>query len=635
MISIVLFKPGETYALPGGLLNGKVMVLSSNGTSNFLDQTGATDNNGATYVGVSWSGGARNTLSYTVPSKSMNIKDVQMSSSGGYFFLRFYNSSNVLLKEYNTPSNGNGRFAVNINNVSRVEVRNQASNGMNIYEFDLFGEIDLSIPQNLKATVGTKAADLHWDALTDTDLAGYNVYVNGIKVNTSLVTTNMYHLPDLVQDVEYTAYVSAVYVNGDESQVSKTVKFTPYDDPIADVTLTVVPYVDRLVFNWNSDPQAVSYTLRDSVTGSVVWTGATGFLSYSFTGLEPNITKTVYVVAADKYGRTVSSQTVSGTTLEPPPPVDPVLSLVSTDYKSVTLKWTGIGLLYNILNTSGELQKTSAGTYATITDLQPDTQYSYYVVSTDIYGRKTQSNVLTVKTGPIPAAVAPSVKFLSVTSKSARAIWNSVGDSYKVYLNDAYVATTSSLYYQLNDLQPNTAYTVKIVSLDAFGREVPGSGTFTTSAAPPTPTPGNGSGGNGGGPGGGGSDPNWTPPPVADSGNPDLDKPTDTLVDGANGVKDNGMSLILMIITVLILMFGAMWLIKLFKKKTNMAKPSGKMTQSTSYRPKATSAKSKPALNLSQGSVRQSRSYTPNQNQNSRRKYYVEKTYPSRTRNQR
>lgn len=85
-------------------------------------------------------------------------------------------------------------------------------------------------PAGLTVTAGNKQALLSWDANPELDLSGYNVYVDGVKKNTSLITSESYTVTGLVNDQTYTFTVSAVDTSGNESTPSTGVTGTPESD---------------------------------------------------------------------------------------------------------------------------------------------------------------------------------------------------------------------------------------------------------------------------------------------------------------------------------------------------------------------------------------------------------------------
>lgn len=77
-----------------------------------------------------------------------------------------------------------------------------------------------AIPVNLVATGGSGAVYLAWDHVLDDDLLGYNIYLDGEKINGSLVKTNFYNVTNLEFGKEYIFQVSAVDRSGNESDKS-------------------------------------------------------------------------------------------------------------------------------------------------------------------------------------------------------------------------------------------------------------------------------------------------------------------------------------------------------------------------------------------------------------------------------
>ena len=87
-----------------------------------------------------------------------------------------------------------------------------------------------NVPTGLTATPGTGEVSLAWTANTDVtmiDGGGYNVYVNGAKNNTSLITGTSYTVTSLTSGSSYTFAITAVDTDGNESAQTATVSATP------------------------------------------------------------------------------------------------------------------------------------------------------------------------------------------------------------------------------------------------------------------------------------------------------------------------------------------------------------------------------------------------------------------------
>lgn len=82
-------------------------------------------------------------------------------------------------------------------------------------------------PEGLAVKQGSEALFLTWKNNTEKDLAGYNVYLDGKKVNSVLVDNPFFTLRDLNNDADYKVQVSAVDKSGNESTLSSVVVGKP------------------------------------------------------------------------------------------------------------------------------------------------------------------------------------------------------------------------------------------------------------------------------------------------------------------------------------------------------------------------------------------------------------------------
>ena len=90
---------------------------------------------------------------------------------------------------------------------------------------------DTTVPETPKyataADVTESTAAISWEeALDNVAVVGYNVYVNGEKVNDELITDTSYTVTGLTDNTEYTVTVTAVDAAGNESDASEAVTFT-------------------------------------------------------------------------------------------------------------------------------------------------------------------------------------------------------------------------------------------------------------------------------------------------------------------------------------------------------------------------------------------------------------------------
>lgn len=86
-------------------------------------------------------------------------------------------------------------------------------------------EFPPSVPAGFVTISGTRTIELSWDRVPDSDLAGYRVYRNGVKVADDL-QINSYSDKDVVVGMKYSYQVSAVDQAGNESGKSAAAEAT-------------------------------------------------------------------------------------------------------------------------------------------------------------------------------------------------------------------------------------------------------------------------------------------------------------------------------------------------------------------------------------------------------------------------
>lgn len=77
-------------------------------------------------------------------------------------------------------------------------------------------------PTSLSGTAGFYSVDLSWTDSTAADLAGFNVYKSGVKLNTSLIVGTSYTATELNPDTQYIFTVRSMDNTGNESENSNT-----------------------------------------------------------------------------------------------------------------------------------------------------------------------------------------------------------------------------------------------------------------------------------------------------------------------------------------------------------------------------------------------------------------------------
>jgi hypothetical protein len=93
-----------------------------------------------------------------------------------------------------------------------------------------FDTIAPAIPENLTfVSRGTHYLMVEWDPASDNnELAGYNVYANGYKVNSTPLEETQYKITGLTADTTHSIVVTAVDIMGNESEISNIITKRTY-----------------------------------------------------------------------------------------------------------------------------------------------------------------------------------------------------------------------------------------------------------------------------------------------------------------------------------------------------------------------------------------------------------------------
>ncbi|MGH0443558.1 fibronectin type III domain-containing protein [Bacillus pretiosus] len=83
------------------------------------------------------------------------------------------------------------------------------------------------VPSNVFAKPSNGALIASWDKVSDKDLAGYNVYVDGKKINSNLITSTNFVIKNLENSKKYKVQVQAVDRSGNASELSLAAFGTP------------------------------------------------------------------------------------------------------------------------------------------------------------------------------------------------------------------------------------------------------------------------------------------------------------------------------------------------------------------------------------------------------------------------
>ena len=203
----------------------------------------------------------------------------------------------------------------------------------------------ISLPTGLTATVNDAgpqipnvSVDLNWTGPSDRAFIGYNVYRNGVKLNTTPLTTSAYSDLGLSRNTTYSYRVSNVYDEGESAQTAAVV-----------VTTKGAGIFSGFVYDQlTSAPIAGARLHIEGTAGSYdVFTSATGaYTTAAYAG-----TYNIIVSAGGYTSQTRTSQILAHNgivtndfyLMEVPYPLEEVVAIEQSD-DQVLITWGGVGV---------------------------------------------------------------------------------------------------------------------------------------------------------------------------------------------------------------------------------------------------------------------------------------------------
>ena len=188
----------------------------------------------------------------------------------------------------------------------------KSSTCVNLDAISVIDSIPPVAPQNLSADAGVGTVVLNWDANTEGDLAGYNIYrsdLSGesyVKINSNLVSTNTYSDNELPGGTYYYV-VTAVDNDGNESVHSQEAEAFVMDivPPAVPTGLTAAVDNSKVTLSWNANTESdlmgyLVYRSTTSGTGYVLLNNTPiEVTNYVDTGVTNGVTYYYVVEAVD------------------------------------------------------------------------------------------------------------------------------------------------------------------------------------------------------------------------------------------------------------------------------------------------------------------------------------------------
>lgn len=150
-------------------------------------------------------------------------------ASSGNYVINFYSSTNALLRTFalNTASRVEGLTSQSgLTGVRYINI--YTSTSWTVNEFDIYGTVvKPPIPTGVSGVAGNTSVDLSWVSSSDPSIVGYNIYQDGVKVNSTPVVEPTYSISGLVTNQTYEFRLSSVDIDGLESSLSNAILLTP------------------------------------------------------------------------------------------------------------------------------------------------------------------------------------------------------------------------------------------------------------------------------------------------------------------------------------------------------------------------------------------------------------------------
>lgn len=208
--------------------------------------------------------------------------------------------------------------------------------------------------------------------------------------------------------------------------------------------------------------------------------------NYLITGLNPDNTYNFSVIAEDNFGNlSDQSNTLEVTTLaevdNTVPSTPENFSLSNLAQTSVYLSWGASndlsGIKEYVIYKNGEPMINTQNTVYSVTDLAPNTNYSFYITVIDNANNESEpTNELGITTlEPIKDITAPTklmAENISIRSLSLK--WEKSESNigileYNIYQNGSLIASTVNTTYYVSNLFPSTEYKFHVIARDNNG----------------------------------------------------------------------------------------------------------------------------------------------------------------------
>lgn len=499
--ALLLMVSVSVHAYPGGLLHGKPMV----GQQDNKLYSQMTDGDSSTYAIMNIFSGFNQGYTYNFV-QPVDIEAYQMKTDlpKGVDTELLFTSINDQGKKSHKYIKGNEQKGNKVNlvtpikNVTSITISRGYGDIIKLYEFDVFGKINDTIPpeqvKNLRAKPGMESVELEWDANTDADLKGYYVYTNDGNKTYLPAPATKHMVSKLVPGVPYSFKVSAVDLADNEGKFSNVVSIIPLSPPPeVPKGLVATPREKAVELNWK--PNADKFLANYIVYVNGVKTAETK--KTTFVHQTDVARRNLYEVSAIDTSGFESKKAfayASPNIPVPPPPEVPkgLTAKMSADLSEIVLSWqpnTAPNLYAVYQSIKGSqfryIGKTDKATYK-VTSIEGNTEYRYFVRALDTFGSESKSSNIATVTTPnrdTTSTTKPGTDFLLVT-------WTEVPGAvgYEILYNSKVVATALAV----------PPYEFKLTAAHGYDPRLPFQNVQVRAKFANGSTGGSGSGGNNG-----------------------------------------------------------------------------------------------------------------------------------------
>lgn len=354
--------------------------------------------------------------------------------------------------------------------VKRIEISTAVSTNQ-VFEFDLRKIPDTTpptAPQGLSAISGYDLITLNWVANTDLDLAGYNLYKDGVKVNSNTISKNSttFNVVGGDYNTVYNFVLKSVDLAGNESLPSNSASGTPILPP--DTTPPNRPYglkavgeIGQVRLTWqpNIETDLAGYLIyKDGLLLFTTPITSTDFVVSG--GLSYTNDSEFSLVALDLTGNvSIRSTVVQAKPIKPIDNIPPAVPLglkafMTPDSLKIRTQWNAVsdpdldGYYIYVSKDGGQSWTRTnpppvrVNTYD-IYPIDPDTEYQIKLISIDLSGNESGfSNTVKIKTPKQSTTVTPSTPTNNYIDISWLPIPGAV--KYLIYYNGKQVADAAA-----------------------------------------------------------------------------------------------------------------------------------------------------------------------------------------------